>query len=188
MILEKSRKIGQWRIDTQADIARMNQVTVGYTFEGITKMAQSYMVNGKFVCPQLPPSCFGLATSYQLTAEDVERGVLAYGEDFTHTVGETIDGGIYTVSNKPRAKRKLVGDAKQAAEQYDTCILGGKPGSSARIEALQAFYGELSQDSQLLSPEFNISPFSADMAELVSKSAIGKVWEEFDRKEAENVA
>jgi hypothetical protein len=165
----------------------MNQVKSVTLFRRNHKMARSFMVNGKFECPQLSPNCFGVATSYQLTAEDVQRGVDAYGDDFSHVVGETIDGGIYTVSNKPYAKRKLVGEARQSAEQYDTCTIGGesKPGSSARIEALQAFYDRIPGCFQLSADEKTKSPFSADMAELVSKSAIGKAWEEFDAKEIE---
>lgn len=158
-------------------------------------MAQSYMVNGQFVCPQLPPSCFGIATQYRLTGADIaesnkdSHGIPSTNVDGTLLkVGDIIDGGIYTVSDKPRKRRAKVGKRRHS-KQYDTCVIVPrkkeyKPGSSARIEALQEFYAIYSQDT-LLSSDDTISPFNADLADLVSKSAIGKAWEEFDSKEKE---
>ena len=148
-------------------------------------MAQSYMVNGKFVCPELPPSCFGLAVHYNLTADDVASLESEYGlEEIMNTVGigDRIECGILVVRDKPYKKYQKT-TKKRNTKHYDSAVPSikatGKPGSESRLEALTAFYAI--QEAA----ETNNSPFTCDMAELVSKSAIGKAYEEYHAKDVD---
>jgi hypothetical protein len=142
-------------------------------------MAQSFMVNGKFVCPELPPSCFGLALHYKLTAEDVTNVVKIYGEDNTQDVkeGDVIECAMLVVRDKPYKKRTKK-TKKINTKKYDTCTLAnsGKPGEPTRLEALARHYQNQTNE---------VSPFSCDLAELVSKSAIGKAFEEYYHTEGQ---
>ncbi len=149
---------------------------------------KSYVVNGKFRLPKLPPNCFGLATSYRLTSKDIGRleksGAL---EEVMNSVGigDRIDGSVYTVRNRPYAEYEAI-TRKQTSKEYDTCDIpdSGKPGTASRIEALQTFY----EVEEQLTEHTRISPFTCDMAELVSKSAIGAAFEEYSHNEREDVA
>lgn len=154
---------------------------------------QSYVVNGKFQLPKLPPSCFGLAVHYSLTAEDIERGHAAYGDDFTENeemgpqkllaVGDIVECGQYTIRDKPRAARYIKVTKTVTRKQMDSCRItgSGKAGSQERIAALAEFYSEIPLENQLDSADEQ-SPFTCDLAKLVSKSAIA-VENDFDAAE-----
>ena len=143
--------------------------------------APSYLnKKGKFILPELSPNCFGLAVPYVLTTEDIagmnkgSQGIPAtnYNGEILKA-GDSIDAAVYTVSNKPYAKYRKVTKPVNS-RKYDTCTLprktSGKPGSEERIAALAAYYEN--EDGQN-------SPFSCDMATLVSRSAIGKIFEDY---------
>jgi len=143
-------------------------------------MARSFMVNGKFQLPSLSPDCFCLALGYLLTQEEIDQ----LGDDAVHPngkplkVGDRIDGAFLTPRNTPyKLKAKVT--KKRTTKHYDTCTIkdSGKPGYSSRLEALQSYYENPANEE--------ISPFSCDMAELVSKSAIGKVFESWTHTETE---
>lgn len=113
---------------------------------------KSYIVNGKFRLPKLPPNCFGLAVHSQITAEQLADGIKAYGDDFTDTdgnplaVGQRYECGQYTVRNKPYAPKYTPVGVNNIPKETDTAKLPGKPGSEERILALQSYYAKQNVD------------------------------------------
>lgn len=141
--------------------------------------------NGRFKLPELPPSCFGLELHYTLTSEDVANGRLAYGEDYDAIEGEEIVCGVLTPRNKPYKKRQVVG-ARITKAFRDTCTISVyKAGSAERMDDLRAFYSNLSLEDDLLSEDDCKSPFDVDIASAISKSAIGKAFEDYSHTEKE---
>ena len=167
---------------------RMNQVEFSTLFEGIKTMARSFMENGKFVLPQLSPSCFGLAVHYRLTAEDIapfEKSAEDFEEIMNRLgIGDEIECGTLVISDKPYKKRGI-GKRKNSREM-DTARpnirKAGKPGSEERLNALRAFYAKRSQDDLLSCDEFR-SPFIVDIADAIAKSEIGKMFTDYDTSE-----
>lgn len=157
-------------------------------------MAKSFMVNGKFVLPTLSPSCFGIAVPYSLTSEDIENSIQAYGEEEVigqFGIGDTIDCAIYTVRDTPYAqdKRKNSKPKQRVSKKMDYCVLAnkGKPGTQERLNALQEFYSKLPIEKQIEHTEHD-SPFSRpieDIAEFISKAAVGRVYDSFSKNEIE---
>lgn len=154
--------------------------------------------NGRFKLPELPPNCFGLAVHYTLTSEDVENGLEAYGNEFSNDTngngfvlrepikaGDVIECGQYTVRNTPYKKRQVVG-ARITKAFRDTCTISVyKAGSAERMDDLRAFYSNLSLEDDLLSEDDCKSPFDVDIASAISKSAIGKAFEDYSHTEKE---
>lgn len=157
--------------------------------------------NGRFKLPELSPNCFGLAVHYTLTSEDVEKGFKAYGADFSNDIngdgfvlreplkaGDVIECGQYTVRNTPYKKKQRVGE-RVTPEAKDYCTITSEPpGTIERVEALREYYAQFDKEDDLLGDEELSSPFSRsllDIATYISKSAIGKAFEAYDRKEIE---
>lgn len=151
----------------------------------------SYIVNGKFRLPQLPPNCFGLAVHAPLSAEEVRLGQKAYGDDYVDvdgsplTVGKVLECGQYTVRNKPYApKHKVMGEIS-VPKATDTARLNGKPGSAERIEAMRAYYAQQVGESE---GEYNgNSPFSITLEEIANNLAtkFAPIYAEYNRNELE---
>lgn len=147
--------------------------------------------NGKWeVLPELPElpdflkipnNCFGLVSKHVLTEEEVKQGDCNDGE-----IGAEIEIWLGGISNKPRRKY-LKNTERLAQEQYDTCILPGKPGTNGdlsknrgakadpvRLAALAEYYQQQKtgdEHSQGAGYEGE-SPFRCDLAAMLLKAGI----------------